>query len=54
MLQIYYRKRGNTMKHLGKVCLYKICNLCIAFSVFFYWRHVSYVLFGELPYPTED
>jgi len=42
------------MKHLSRSCLFTVCNLCIAFASFLHWGHVSYVLFGELPYPTED
>lgn len=41
------------MKHLGKTCLYKLCNLCIALSILFHWKQASYILFGELPYPSD-
>lgn len=41
------------MKRLSRSFLFKACNLCIAFASFLHLGYVSYILFGELPYPEE-
>lgn len=43
----------NKLKQLGKSSLFKACNLCIALGFILRIAHVSYIFFGELPYPED-